>query len=82
MASPRAVVLLTLDFAVLSRVSAQVAMTPEWLTAMVRSGMSSSSETNVFTSLVGIQDEPRRALISPGRRSTGWTAFKASTLRR
>ena len=36
---------------------------------------------NSFTSLAGIQDEPSRALMSPGSRSAGWTAFSASTLR-
>ncbi len=74
--------LLTFDFAVLSRVSAHVAMAPEWLMLTVRSGVSSSSDTNFFTSLAGIQEEPRRALMSPGSKSTGWTSLRASTLRR
>src|ERR1022692_125195 len=61
--------------------SAHVAIAPEWLTVTARAGTSSVSAIKSRISLGGIQDDPSLALMSPGRRSAGWTAFKASTLR-
>src|ERR1700691_3016431 len=80
-AVPWVVVLLTADFAVLSSVNAQVAMAPEWLTVTKDLGTSSVSAMKSLTSLVGIHEDPSLALMSPGRRSAGWMAFSASTLR-
>ena len=45
-------------------------------------GTSNNSVTKSRMSDGGIHDEPRRASISPGSRSFGWTAWRASTFRR
>src|SRR6202050_2948472 len=81
LAVPCVVVLLTADLALESSVSAQVAIAPAWLTVTRDFGISSVSQMKSRTSLAGIQDEPRRALMSPGSRSAGCTAVSASTLR-
>lgn len=41
-------------------------MTPEWLNVTALVAISSVSDTNFFTSPTGIDEEPRRALMSPG----------------
>ena len=66
--------------AALKERGAIVAIAPEWLTVAKDFGTSSVSQMKSLMSLAGIHAAPSLALMSPGRRSAGWTAFSASTL--